>query len=91
MESTGKIVRNNLLIFLLYTLLVHAFTGREAAFTGSIIAYIHAGGIFLIGILMAIFGEKESRSQGGALILSALLIAIIGFSVCLGTFDLRLH
>lgn len=89
MESTGKIVRNNLLIFLAYTLVIHAFTGREAALTGSIIAYIHAGGIFLVGILMAIFGKEESRSQGGALVLSGLLIAIIGFSVCLGTLDLR--
>ena len=90
MESTGKIVGINLLIFVAYTLLIHAAAGREAAIMGSMVSYAHAGGIFFIGILMAIFSKGEERSKGGALVLASLLIAIIGFSVCLGTLDLRL-
>ncbi len=90
MESTGKIVGINLLIFVAYTLLIHATAGREAAMMGSMVSYAHAGGIFCIGILMGIFSKGEERSKGGALVLSSLLIAIIGFSVCLGTLDLRL-
>ena len=89
MGNTGKIISINLLIFIIYTLLVHATAGRDAAIEGSAFAYFHAGGIFIVGILMAIFGKDEIRDKGGALILAGLLIAIIGFSVCLGTLDLR--
>ena len=91
MDSVGKIVRTNLLIFLIYTLFIHAFMGIEAALMASIFSYVHAGGLLFIGILTLIFGAKDERTQGSGLMLSGLLIAIIGFSVCLGTFDLRLH
>lgn len=90
MERTGKIVGINLLIFVVYTLFIHVTTGRDAALAGSMFAYVHAGGIFIIGIFMAIFGKGAEKSRGTALILSGLLIAIIGFSVCLGTLDIRL-
>ena len=91
MEDIGKIVGINLLIFVLYTLIIHAVTGRDAAITGSMIAYAHAGGIFIIGLVMVIFDKGKVRHRGAGLILAALLITVIGFSVCLGTFNLRLH
>lgn len=91
MKNTGKIVRNNLLIFILYTLIIHASSGHDAAISGSVFAYVHAVGAILIGIFVAIFNKEGERSQGGALVLAGLLIAVIGFSVCLGTFELRLH
>lgn len=91
MESTGRIVGVNLLIFVLYTLVIHASSGSDAAITGSILAYMHAIGAILIGVFTAIFNKEGERYQGGALILAGLIIAVIGFSVCLGTFNLRLH
>jgi hypothetical protein len=91
MGNTGKIISLNLIIFIAYTLLIHATTGRDAALTGSVFAYVHSGGIFLVGLIMAIFNKGKVRTNGGALILAGLLIAIIGFSVCLGTFSLKLH
>jgi hypothetical protein len=90
MKSTGRIVGNNLLIFVLYTLVIHATYGNEAAITGSALAYMHAIGAVLIGIFMAIFNKEGERSQGGALVLAGLLIATIGSSVCLGTVDLKM-
>lgn len=90
MENLGKIVGINLALFLLYTLLIHAGTGSDAAILGSMVAYGHAGCILLIGLFMAIFGRNEERSKGGGLILAALLIAVIGFSICLGTLDLHI-
>lgn len=91
MERTGKIVGINLLIFVAYTLLIHATSGRDAPIEGSILAYVHAGGIFVVGLLMAIFNKDEKRAMGVGLILAGLLIVIIGFSVCIGTLDLSFH
>lgn len=91
MKNTGRIVRNNLLIFVLYTLIIHVISGNDAAISGSVFAYVHAVGAVLIGIFMAIFNKEGERSQGGALVLAGLLIAVIGFSVCLGTVDFVMH
>lgn len=91
MEDIGKIIGGNLLAFVLYTLIIHAILGQEAAFTGSMVAYAHAGGLFFIGFIMVVFDKGKVRSRGAGLILASLLITVIGFSVCLGTLDLRLH
>ncbi|WMX16682.1 MULTISPECIES: hypothetical protein [unclassified Aureispira] len=91
MENSGKIIGINLLLFILYTLLIHAGDNGDAALAGAIIAYIHAGGIFVVGLFMAIFSNDPNRSRGMSLILAGLLIAIIGFSVCLGTLSLNIH
>ncbi|CAA6819713.1 MAG: Unknown protein [uncultured Aureispira sp.] len=91
MNTVGKVVSLNLLIFVLYTLLIHATSGNDAAIEGTVLAYMHAVGVFFIGIFMAIFNKGEARNIGAALVLSGLLIAVIGFSVCLGTLELNLH
>lgn len=90
MDNIGKIVGINLVLFLLYTLLIHVSADGDAAILGSMVAYVHAGGILLIGLFMAIFGKHEERSKGGGYILAGLLIAVIGFSICLGTLDLHI-
>lgn len=91
MENVGKVISYNLGAMLFYTLLAHALSGGDGAIIGALISYAHAGIILLIGILMAIVGKDKEKTTGGALILSALLIAVIGFSVCLGTLDLHFH
>ena len=90
MGNLGKVVGINLFIFVLYTLFIHAVS-KDAAFFAVMLAYAHAGSIFVVGLLMAIFTKDKTRDTGAGLILASLLIAVIGFSVCLGTFDLRLH
>jgi hypothetical protein len=91
MKSTSRVVRSNLLIFVLYTLIIHATSGRDAAGISSAFAYVHAVGAVLIGVLMTIFNREGKGYQGNDLVLAGLLIAVIGYSVCLGTFELRLH
>jgi hypothetical protein len=91
MKSTGRIVGSNLLIFVLYTLIIHATSGRDAVEISSAFAYVHAVGAVLIGVLMTIFNRKGKGYQGNDLVLAGLLIAVIGYSVCLGTVDLGIH
>jgi hypothetical protein len=87
MQTTGRIVGINLLIFIGYTLIMHLVhkSVEDAAFIGAFIAYGHAGGLLLTGAIIVVANKGENRSIGGALILSGLLLYIIGFSTCLGT------
>ena len=75
--SSLKIVGLNLLVFAFYTLICVS-TGGEAGFFAFILAGLQA----FICVIVAIIAKRWIW------VLSALMLLIIGFATCLGTFSL---
>lgn len=83
-QGTKKILGINLGIFAAYTLLSYLMGYKDAsgAFFHAFFIAIHVIISFLIGIIRLI--TVKENSDGGAFILSAVLILVIGFGTCLG-------
>jgi uncharacterized membrane protein HdeD (DUF308 family) len=84
MDASKKfILQINLAIFSAYTLIAFAYNGKD----GSIVhAFLIAGHFIIcmvVGLLMLIF-TKDQPNKGGAFIMSAGLILLIGFGTCMG-------
>jgi len=84
LDKSSRLVAINLVILVIYT--GGAFANGEPVMAFPI-SLIHAGIIFTIGVVMLL--SQENKAIGGLLIMSSFIVAIIGFSVCLGNF--RLH
>ncbi|BDS12659.1 hypothetical protein [Aureispira anguillae] len=87
MEHSNKVISINLLVFIIYTLILHTTgIGDPIRFSG-FVAFIHAAAIFIIGAIFALIerSQKEKKSLGLSMILAALVILTIGFSACLGS------
>jgi heme/copper-type cytochrome/quinol oxidase subunit 4 len=87
-QGTKKILGVNLSIFAVYTLLAHLMGIKDASgwvYHAFFIA-IHVVISFLIGIIRLL--TVKENSDGGAYILSAVLILVIGFGTCVGLIQL---
>jgi hypothetical protein len=83
-QGTKKILGVNLGIFAVYTLLSFLMGYKDASggMYHAFFIVIHVILSFLIGIIRLI--TVKNNSDGGAFILSAGLILIIGFGTCVG-------
>ena len=93
-NPTKQILMVNLGIFAAYTLLSYLYLigGRKDAdgnLNHAIFISVHVIISFLIGVIRLIFYRKEA--DGGAYILSAILVLIIGFGTCVGIFQVLTH
>lgn len=84
-----KLIRINLLVLLGYTILAHLIALTESGGASMVIAIIlmiavigHVGVLVLVALVNFVQGRA---SEGGQLLLSALLVGIIGFGTCLGS------
>jgi hypothetical protein len=87
-QGTKNILLVNLGIFAAYTLLSYLMGYKDASggFFHAFFIAIHVIISFLIGIIRLI--AVKSNSDGGAYILSAVLILVIGFGTCVGMMQL---
>ncbi|BDS12658.1 hypothetical protein AsAng_0033820 [Aureispira anguillae] len=87
MEDSNKVISINLLVFMIYTLIVHTTGIVDPIIFSSLIAFFHATAIFIIGVIFTLIerSQKEKKSLGLSMILAALIIFMIGFSACFGS------
>jgi hypothetical protein len=83
-QRTKEVLAVNLIIFAAYTLLSYVFGFKDQSgwFYHVFAIAIHAITNFLIGLIRMI--AVKNNTDGGAYMLSALLILIIGFGTCVG-------
>jgi peptidoglycan/LPS O-acetylase OafA/YrhL len=77
-----KILLINLGIFAVYTLLSYLISPKEGMIYHAFFIVSHVILNFLIGIISLIANSRNSN--GGAYILSAALVLVIGFGTCMG-------
>jgi hypothetical protein len=81
MKDFGKIVGYNLLAILIYSALIRLIVGGDSMGIAILSAFV-VGAHFLITIIVGI--AKSGKSNGRAWLLAALVVALVGFSTCLG-------
>ena len=81
-KGTKNILLVNLGIFAAYTLLAFALSPKEGMIYHAFFIVIHVIISFLVGVIRLIFSKGDS--DGGAHILSAALVLVIGFGTCMG-------
>jgi VanZ family protein len=81
-SESKKILLSNLGIFAVYTLMSYLISRPDGLLYHAFFIVAHVIITFLIGIIRLVF-VKDS-SDGGAYILSAVLVLGIGFGTCVG-------
>jgi len=89
LEKSYTLLKINLGIFAFYSIVFPLFDGKRGMMFSSGASYIHGIVLLLVGLVF-LFNE-ERRGTGAAMILSSLVLAVIGFSFCIGGFELHIH
>jgi hypothetical protein len=81
-NGTKQILLVNVGIFAAYTLLSYLMSLSEGIIYHALFIVAHVIIAFLIGLIRLVF--VKNSSDGGAYILSAVLVLVIGFGTCVG-------
>lgn len=86
----GKVAGANLVLMLLYTIIgITSQTGLGGGLiVSAVIAIYHAIALFIVSMITFAFKKNEWAKS---LLLSALILVIVGFSVCTGTLVIIEH
>jgi VanZ family protein len=81
-DESRKILLTNMGIFAAYTLMSYLISRPDGILYHAFFISAHVIIAFLIGIIRLVF--VKNSSDGGAYILSSVLVLIIGFGTCMG-------